>query len=109
MYKVARFLSLIFLSLTVIIVSSQPVIAASSTLPTTGPQNSILQPQSTTLPKVVSKSGGEQLTELPKTGLPLLAWALAGLIPVGYKLRNKKVLKNNCLANNLWEDRQFKL
>lgn len=49
--------------------------------------------------------------ELPKTGLPLLAWVAAAFIPAGFRLRKlgsiKKELDND--PNFIFEDRKFKV
>lgn len=70
-------------------------------------------PEQSSVPKVITTAGAanpqQQVTELPKTGLPLVAWGLAALLPMGFKLKSKKVFKNNNLANSTWEERQFKL
>ena len=47
--------------------------------------------------------------ELPKTGLPLVAWMLVGVAPFGVKLRRfGRSTKEETTANSMWEDRQFK-
>ncbi len=63
---------------------------------------------STTQPQVVSTSAG-QVKELPKTGLPLGALALTGLLPVGAGFRKfgKKGLEDSESANSIWESRLF--
>ncbi len=48
---------------------------------------------------------------LPKTGLPMLAWAAAAFVPLGLKLRrfsrnNLEPVSSN--PNYIWEDREFK-
>lgn len=46
--------------------------------------------------------------ELPKTGLPLVAWAFSGLAPIGLKLKrfgSTKPEGNSILA--LWQEREF--
>lgn len=49
-----------------------------------------------------------EVKELPKTGLPALAWAVAFFIPAGFGLRKfGKSIKENLTANYLWEERQF--
>ncbi len=46
--------------------------------------------------------------ELPKTGLPLGAWALAGLVPAGIGLRKfKSISPKGNIARFLWEKRKF--
>lgn len=60
-----------------------------------------------TTPQVVSQTKGD-VTELPKTGLPLAALALGGLVPGGvvFKRFGKK---NNAeeSANDIWMERQL--
>jgi hypothetical protein len=59
-------------------------------------------------PKVITTDGGAVTKELPKTGLPFAAAALAGLFPVGFKLRKmgkKDSLENS--ANYIWESREL--
>ncbi len=50
-----------------------------------------------------------EVAQLPKTGLPLAAWALTGLTPVGVVL--KKFGKNKDLIeqspNFIWQSREF--
>ena len=48
--------------------------------------------------------------ELPKTGLPALAWVAAAFIPAGFKLKRLGKVKDMAGSdpNYLWEDRQFK-
>lgn len=48
--------------------------------------------------------------ELPKTGLPALAWAAGALIPLGMKLRGFRKFSTGLISspNYIWEDRQFK-
>lgn len=50
-------------------------------------------------------------TQLPKTGLPELAWGLAGLAPVGYSLKRfgQSFKSNSTSAYYVWEKRRFKL
>lgn len=44
--------------------------------------------------------------QLPKTGLPLIAWSLAGLLPVGLRLR--KIGSNNEHSTlSIWQKRAF--
>jgi hypothetical protein len=60
-------------------------------------------------PKVVA-TAGQQVSELPKTGLPLAGWALAGLLPLGAKLRRfgKTNEDQEETANFIWEERELK-
>jgi|SRR3989344_9361431 len=58
-------------------------------------------------PKVIGVATTEAKS-LPKTGLPLVAWAFTGLIPAGLRLR--KVNKSSSAsesANFIWEERQL--
>lgn len=63
----------------------------------------------TTQPTVVGVSGVET-KELPKTGLPLLAWAVAAFIPAGFKMRgfSKIKMETSAKPHFLYEERQFK-
>lgn len=49
--------------------------------------------------------------ELPKTGLPALAWVTAALIPIGLKMRGFSKVKGQLKdsPNYLWEERQYKV
>ncbi len=64
-----------------------------------------------TQPRVVTQVAGVsyQAKELPKTGLPVLAWAAMGLIPAGLKLRKLGKITEDAKddPNYLWENRQF--
>ena len=58
-------------------------------------------------PKVVSQVKGE-VAELPKTGLPLAALALGGLMPAGFGIRRfmkKDQAEQN--ANSIWTEKQL--
>jgi hypothetical protein len=49
--------------------------------------------------------------ELPRTGLPLLAWATMALVPAGYGLKKfgkNQVEDNSESATYIWENREFK-
>lgn len=47
--------------------------------------------------------------ELPKTGLPLIAWGLAGLLPIGLKLRKTgNQGQNSDSALFTWQKREFR-
>ena len=50
------------------------------------------------------------IKELPKTGLPALAWTALALIPIGAKLRSSFKFKGDLENHPLlfWEERQFK-
>ena len=54
---------------------------------------------------------GVQYKELPKTGLPLLAWTALAFIPAGFRLRRLGSLKKDAenTPDYLFEDRQFKM
>jgi hypothetical protein len=61
-------------------------------------------------PQVMTQTKGGVVTELPKTGLPLAAWALMGLLPAGAGL--KRLTRNDSnddvTANFIWEERELK-
>lgn len=63
-------------------------------------------------PKIVA-SADYKLKELPKTGLPLLAWAFFGLMPLGLKTKGNNSGsssdKNNepSTADSIWAQRQY--
>jgi hypothetical protein len=49
-----------------------------------------------------------QAEELPKTGLPLFAWALSGLLPLGIGLRKFGSFKqNDSDPNYIYQKREF--
>lgn len=86
----------------------------------TGPINislatnpAVSQPQIVTVPQVVTvpetKTVLAATTELPKTGLPFGAWALAGLTPLGAGLKRfgKTTQANTSSAHYLWQQREF--
>lgn len=54
--------------------------------------------------------GVQYATALPKTGLPLLAWATGAFLPAGIGLRRFKKIKKELDGDGsfLWEERQFK-
>lgn len=64
-------------------------------------------------PLVLSAATGpSDVSELPKTGLPLAAWALTGLLPAGigirkFSSRGEKDSKEG--ANYIWQWRQFRI
>jgi hypothetical protein len=62
-------------------------------------------------PKVIA-ADTTPIIALPKTGLPLAAVALLGLLPLGIKLRQlafgNKDEKDYATANSIWEEREFK-
>jgi len=53
--------------------------------------------------------GTTTVTQLPKTGLPLAAWALSGLLPIGAGLKKfgGKNQTNQDSAHYLWQRREF--
>lgn len=54
-------------------------------------------------------AGVSTTKELPKTGLPLLAWAAAAFLPAGFKLRKfSKSSEGFESANFIWEEREYK-
>lgn len=77
--------------------------------PTYYVQNPYKSATASAQPKVVTVDGGNVATkELPKTGLPFAAAALAGLFPIGLKLRKfKGVNKSEESANFIWESREL--
>lgn len=60
-------------------------------------------------PRVVEVAGNIVTKELPKTGLPLLAFGTAAFIPVGLRLRRFRKASIDESANFIWEQRQFKI
>ncbi len=59
--------------------------------------------QTVAQPKVLS-----EVKALPATGLPLLAWGLAGLAPVGARLRRFGASKETQVGpHNVWSEREF--
>lgn len=50
-----------------------------------------------------------QAKEMPKTGLPLLAWAALAFVPAGFKMKKVGKVNENITANYLFEDRLFKM
>ena len=58
-----------------------------------------------------SLAGVSYVKELPKTGLPALAWAAAAFLPIGLKFRRfgrTAKFDSNISANYLWEVKRFK-
>lgn len=49
--------------------------------------------------------------QLPNTGLPALAWAVAAFVPVGFRLKGLGSVKKDAAGNPsyLWEERQFRV
>src|SRR3989344_170854 len=67
-------------------------------------------PQVVTVVKETQVAGVSTTKELPKTGLPLLAWAAAAFLPAGARLRKfNQVSKGLISANYIWEEREFKI
>lgn len=60
-------------------------------------------------PRVIEVAGDIITKELPKTGLPLVAWGAVAFIPAGLRLRRFKKTHTDESANFIWEDRQFKI
>ena len=91
--------------------NSGSALAAATSAPTSTPTSTpTSQPQATqkgSTPQVIAQTP-TQTKELPKTGLPLAGWALASLLPVGFKLKNLGHSKDIESANTLWEEKQFR-
>lgn len=60
----------------------------------------------TSQPQVVGESK-TAVKELPKTGLPLAAWALGGLLPAGLKMKKGSKSSSDQNANFIWEEREL--
>jgi hypothetical protein len=62
----------------------------------------------TQTPQVVTSTPTD-LSELPRTGIPLAAWALGALAPIGLKfLKNdRKTEINESSPNSIWHNRQM--
>lgn len=60
-------------------------------------------------PVVVKTVVAGDMVELPKTGLPIAAWALTGLAPLGFRLRRfgYSLKKSTRVAQYLWQQREF--
>jgi hypothetical protein len=88
--------------------SSSPTPNASETpsASTSSNSQSSNNPESSNNPQIVGQVKGTATT-LPKTGLPLLAFALPGLLPVGLRLRGKKSAFGDITANFIWEKRSL--
>lgn len=60
----------------------------------------------------IGASAGQVLAvkELPKTGLPALAWAALAFIPAGFRIKRFSKVKQELIDNPsyIWENRQFK-
>lgn len=77
----------------------------------TGPINVTLtaaSPEVVTVPQV-QVAGVSMAKQLPKTGLPVGAWALVGLTPLGAGLKrfSRGVKSNTATAQYLWQQREF--
>jgi len=81
------------------VVSQPQVVFVPTSTTTTVP----VQTQVKSLPK-----SGVSAVELPKTGPPLVAWALSGLIPLGWRLRrfDKEQSKKDLIKNFIWQKRE---
>lgn len=94
-------------------VQDQDQIVTANSNAETGPINVTLStnaPQVVTVPRVITVAGAQTSSkELPKTGLPMAAWALSGFLPIGAGLRrfgkNSKTRQES--ANFIWQTREF--
>lgn len=58
-------------------------------------------------PQVVMQTKGD-IRELPKTGLPLIAWAFSSLLPAGFGLKRfGKKDSTEESANSIWMEREL--
>lgn len=58
---------------------------------------------------VTGKVAGVSVTQLPKTGLSVLAWSALALVPIGFKLRKfRGDNSSDDTPNGIWEGKQFK-
>lgn len=65
-------------------------------------------PRTGNQPQVISQLP-LSVTELPRTGIPAIAWDIAALVPVGAKLLNRrKSSKKELSANSVWTEKQLK-
>lgn len=71
------------------------------------PRMVVYQPQTVTVPQVVTVAGSVPVKQLPKTGLPLAGLLLGGLVPAGLKLRKAGSKSNDISANYIWEEKQL--
>lgn len=63
---------------------------------------------SATEPKVLTTAATDaSVTELPKTGLPLAAWGISALLPLGLKMRKNKKSDQESSVNSIWMVRQL--
>lgn len=63
-------------------------------------------PSTTSVVNVVSEAKTE-VKQLPKTGLPLAAWALTGLLPIGAGFKRFGKKSDALSANSVWMERQL--
>lgn len=72
---------------------------------------SISQPAGATpaAPRMVT-AGSQEVKQLPKTGLPAIAWAAGAFIPLGFRIKKygASLIKGQDQALSLWEERKFK-
>ena len=73
--------------------------------PTPAPTTTTVVYKQTT-PQVVTQVKGA-VTELPKTGLPLAALALGGLLPAGFGLKRFGKKSEEFSANSIWTEREL--
>lgn len=71
---------------------------------TTAPLTTVAPAQSQ--PQVTYKTA-DAVGELPRTGLPLAAWGVSALLPLGLKLRKSKKVNDETSANSIWTSRQL--
>lgn len=69
----------------------------------------LAQNQPAQQPAVVTVAG-TTATAMPKTGLPMLAWAAAAFLPAGFKIKRfgKGIKSDEDNPNYLWESREYK-
>jgi len=62
-------------------------------------------------PRVVLTAAGVETKELPKTGLPVLAWLAGAFLPIGAGMQRFKrgTRANWANPHYIWEDKQFKV
>ncbi len=64
-------------------------------------------PRTGGVPQVTSQLN-PGITELPRTGIPALAWAAAAIFPLGLRLlKNKEKSKKIVSPNSTWANRQM--
>jgi hypothetical protein len=69
--------------------------------------NTTVNPTTPAQPKVESTAVNAAITELPRTGLPLAAWGISALLPLGLKFRKGKKTDNELSVNSIWIKRQI--